>query len=238
MIPSSKPVYEEIIDKIVSLIQDGTFSPGDRLPSERDFAEQMGVSRGSLREALRVLEQQNIVQTNAGGTRYISANCKSSLVMSQLYREIERTGSAHLLEARELLDDKVVELACQRATEEDLRMIENALEKQKWNFRENGTLDAEDEPLSTDNLFHSAIAAAAHNTVFSAYYSLSLIRLSQIRRSTLQLPGRPCEALKEHEMIYQAIRQRDMVMARLTSMLHLRNIRRLFDQLNGSGGTP
>jgi len=98
---------------------------GDRLPPERDLAKQLGVSRSTLREAFRVLEQQGIIVTKPGGGRYI-VGLPKQYDKQALLEDLEKAAIWDLLETREMLENRIVELACERATEQDLINIREA----------------------------------------------------------------------------------------------------------------
>src|SRR6476659_6827129 len=126
--PSFQPIqmrraFEEICDRIRAQIAAGTLRPGDKLPPERELAEQLGVGRNALREALRSLEIAGIVrlQKGAKGGAFIQAGDTSR--MDEVVRDMLSLGSisvAELTEARLHIQDLVVRLACDRATAADL----------------------------------------------------------------------------------------------------------------------
>ena len=122
--PTFEPIrtrraFEEICDRIRAQIAAGTLRPGDKLPPERELAEQLGVGRNALREALRSLEIAGIVRLQKGtkGGAFIQAGDASR--MDEVVRDMLSLGSisvAELTEARVHIQDLVVRLACERAT--------------------------------------------------------------------------------------------------------------------------
>ena len=221
-----RSVYENVIEKILFEIKQGNYCVNQRLPSERCLSERLEVSRGSLREALRVLEQQQVVEIRSDGRYLIHTSLQDKEVKS-LYLEMEQAKLVDLIEARLLLEDKIVELACERATSEDLKVVKDCLRRTLSN-------SSQSSALNYDNLFHAAIANAAHNSVFANVYSANLELLQKIRIRALRTPGRKKEIKTEHENIYLAIADRDSMRARLAARIHLRNISKSYFDASSS----
>lgn len=214
------PVYQSVLNLLVEKINNETFKVGQCLPPERDLAEMFSVSRGSLREALRVLDQQGVTVAKKDGRYLLRASVKrSDLQDAGTHLEI-----SDLIEARSVLEDKIVEFACTRATDDDLAAIKSCLD--------NGALELVDAnkkaALDYDNLFHISVANAAHNLVFARVYESNLEILNKLRSQSLSSARRRKEILHEHQMIYEAIRDKDVLMARLAIRLHLRSIEKRY----------
>lgn len=220
-----KPVYMDIAETLRQRIASDTYPVGSRLPPERELAESLNISRSSLREALQILTNQKMIQNHPGGSRYVIRNSPISDGDDYLYAQLEKAAVADLLEARETLDDILLALACQRATDSDMMEIDDAYERMK--------VEKEISPvlLGPGDLFHLAIAKASHNAVFISVYSANLEIFSKIRAATLQVPGRRKEMIQEHIAIYKAIKERDELAARLAARIHLRNIRRRYETI-------
>lgn len=213
-------VYEDVIVQIENMILEGDFSIGDVLPTEREFAQLFGISRGTLREAFRILEREGLIETRPGGGRYLSNNLNKAEDKVRIIENIERATIIELLEAREIFETGIVELAVLRATEQDIQEIENALEK--W-----GGMDSDsDDPLSPDQAFHLSIAKSTHNVVLVSLIDLHMDLLRKTRKKTLKVPGRNIEVYKEHFNIVQAIKDRDSVKAKEALIFHLQQVKR------------
>lgn len=213
-------VYEITLKKILEGIDRGDYLINERLPSERYLAEQLGVSRGSLREALRVLERQHIIATRSDGRYIISTTVQDKIEKNSLYKDLEQAKLADLIEARIVLEDKIVELACKRATKDDLNAIKECIILSLQSDIKNADIDA----LNSDNLFHLSIARAAHNSVFLNVYNTNMELLQIIRGQSLRSEERRKEIKLEHQNIFDAISARDVLMARLAVRIHLRSI--------------
>jgi GntR family transcriptional repressor for pyruvate dehydrogenase complex len=214
-------LYESVIEQVVKLIKNNELKPGDKLPPERELAEKLSISRGSLREAFRVLESRGFIKSQPGGGRYIREirknghNDTENIILS-----LEKSSILELLEAREIFEVKIVELAAQRATLEDIEIIEEALNKMS---QEEELKD--DTKTESDTEFHLAIASASHNFVFVNIIKLHLDLLRDTREKTQQIPGRREGRWREHQAILLAIKEHDTKKAGGAMLKHLRNVR-------------
>ena len=214
-------LYESVIEQIMDLIKNNELKPGDKLPPERELAEKLSISRGSLREAFRVLESRGLIKSKPGGGRYIREirknghNSTENIILS-----LEKSSILELLEAREMFEVKIAEITAQRATPEDIKSIEKALNKMN---EEEGLKD--DKKTESDTEFHLAIASASHNFVFVNIIKLHLDLLRNTREKTQQIPGRREERWREHQAILQAIKEHNSKKAGEAMLKHLRNVR-------------
>ncbi|MDU0203926.1 FadR/GntR family transcriptional regulator [Paenibacillus sp. MAH-36] len=212
-------VYEDVIEQIEKLILEGNLAPGDVLPTERELAQAFGISRGTLREAFRILEREGLIETRPGGGRFLNKNLSKAEDKTRILDNIERATIIELLEAREIFETGIVELAALRASEQDILEIESALEK--W-----GTIDTEsDDPVSPDQAFHLSIAKATHNVVLVNLIDLNMDLLKRTATKTVEIPGRRNEVYKEHFNIFQAIKERDPHKAKETLLYHLKQVK-------------
>ena len=216
-------LYESVIEQIMNLIKNNKLKPGDKLPPERELAEKLSISRGSLREAFRVLESRGLIKSKPGGGRYIREirknghNSTENIILS-----LEKSSILELLEAREIFEVKIAKIAAQKATPEDIKLIEEALNK--INEEEELKYGKETE---SDTEFHLAIASASHNFVFVNIIKLHLDLLKETREKTWKIPGRREEQQEEHQTIFQAIKEHDSKKAGEAILKHLRNVREI-----------
>lgn len=212
-------VYEDVIEQIKNLILEGNLAPGDVLPTERELAQAFGISRGTLREAFRILEREGLIDARPGGGRFLSKALDVAEDKNRIMDNIERATIMELLEARELFETGIVELAAKRATAEDIEEIEAAF--QKW-----GEIDQESEDRSKpDQAFHLSIAKATHNVVLVNMIELHMDLLQRTLSKTVKIPGRKSEVYEEHLLIVQAIKERDPVKAKLALLHHLGKVK-------------
>lgn len=214
-------LYESAIEQIMDLVKKSELKPGDKLPPERKLAEKLSISRGSLREAFRVLESKGLIKSKAGGGRFIREIRKNGHSNTEnIILSLEKSSILELLEAREIFEVKIAKIAAQRATIEDIELIEQVLNK--MNEEEELKYGKQTE---SDTEFHLAIARASHNFVFTNIIRLHLDLLKGTREKTQQIPGRRAEQWREHQVILQAIKEHDIKKAGEAMLKHLRNVR-------------
>jgi len=160
----SQRSFETVVQQVRSLIDDGALRLGDRLPAERELALQLGVSRNTVREALRSLENAGLVTLRKGvtGGAFVS-NHSDTVVLSalgDLYR-IGAINTADLTEARLLLGREVARLACMRWTDADLTALEENVKRTK-ELAALGDLNAR---VDNNLEFHKLLALATRNPV-------------------------------------------------------------------------
>ena len=213
--------YQQIIERIKSLIVDGKLSPGDKLLPERQLAEILGVSRASVREALTVLQAMGVLEVTQGGGYYVREFSLSDLVQPFAMMAIqEQRDVADLLEVRKVLEVQAAELAATRAQATDLLLLGEDAQRFKVDIECDRNSD------DSDSDFHAHLAAATHNRVLASVMSM----LGTLYRETygptrfrLVTAGGP-EYSADHFLIYEAIRDRDVSRARTAMASHIDRI--------------
>lgn len=190
--------YEEAIDQIAEAVRSGDIAVGERLPSERQLAQQMGVSRPTLREAIKALADVGVLQTRSGGGTVV----RSDLVPAQLLAgrtELKITEIAGVLEARRLLEPRVAQLAALRLDDDDVSRMEAIVAQQHREAER-------PERFAVHELrFHLAIARAAKNsTVLDLMRSL-LTRLEIARELGMRSVERQDPAIGIHERTLKSL---------------------------------
>jgi GntR family transcriptional repressor for pyruvate dehydrogenase complex len=213
---------DQAIDGIKQFLASRRFLPGDRLPKENELAALLGVSRGSLREAIRALELVGVVQARQGDGTYITSLAPSLLldVMSFVVDFSDDAATLELLEIRRLLEPAAAALAAARADDDQLRKVHLA--------RDAVRVATDPEALvAADSAFHAAIAAASANPALAAL--LDNLSGPTIRaRVWRAVSGQRAieETLSEHDRIYDALVARDPELARATSATHVASVER------------
>ncbi|GAC1441994.1 MAG: FadR/GntR family transcriptional regulator [Mycobacteriales bacterium] len=206
------PLYEAILGRLREYAKEAGLTRGDRLPSERDLAEQLGTSRASVKQALVVLEVQGLVETRHGGGTFLLQDELSTETVEELLDR--RARLPHVMEARAGLECQLAELAAQRRTEADLLEMEEALR----------LMSADDGSGSTaagDRRFHAAVSRAAGNPLLSRFLDEIDAEVHESRLESLRQPGRTKQSLKQHQAVVQAIRNQDPAAARSAMRRHL-----------------
>jgi len=158
-------VFQDVVEQIQDAILSGKLEPGTKLPAERELKDMFNTSRGTLREALRVLEQKGLIEIKlgvAGGA--IVKQIDAEPVMQSLALLI-RSGDVsldHLAEFRIKIEGSIVELAAQRATPQDIQTMEEMFQKAKACFEQADWKTF----LKTDELIHAYFGTMSRNPVF------------------------------------------------------------------------
>ncbi|UCG38962.1 MAG: FadR family transcriptional regulator [bacterium] len=212
-------VYEEIVDKVKNMIEKGRLNSGDQLPSERELAEVFNVSRSSVREALRSLESQGFLESRQGDGTYIARKPLETLVnplASVIFTE--KDGQMELFEMRRLIEPHLAYLAAERATAEEISMLEQALDLQGQRILEGDTA------MDVDKTFHYILAEATKNKVLLRIIDNIMDLLAESRDKYLQVEGRPQRSLARHRELLEAVRERDCDRAAQVMRDHLEDI--------------
>jgi len=208
------------VEQIRDLIKAGKLKPGDKLPPEQVLAEEFGTSRPSVREALSALEILGITESRGGKGNFIMDTPRSPLY-EQKFRELaEEESPFEVLEARKAVEIEIADLAAKKATPEDIDAIGDSLNKMEKAMNNIPQL------MELDREFHLNIARAAHsNLLFSMMAYLSNLLKEKLwvnmKEKTWNLPGYPQKYLKEHDEIFNAIKNKDSKNARKQVYHHL-----------------
>ncbi len=197
-------LFEDIVRQIQDQIRDGQLKPGDRLPSERELAEMMQVSRNSLREALRTLEIMNYVEIKPGEGVYIK-QVRMDDLLGPLTLAIsdDKALLLDLLDVRDLIEAETARRAAIYANAEDIEKIEKIIESAKKTVAAGGT------GIREDSDFHSAVAEATNNAAYVILMNLIKDSLSLSREATLRIKGQPARTIEDHLKVFEAIRDKD-----------------------------
>lgn len=213
-------VYEGIVQQIQELIREGTWAPGAQLPPERELADRLRVSRTSVREALRVLEMQGIIESRQGGGTFVRSADPAALIPPLAAVIMQgREELREILEVRELIEPGIARYAALRAKSEHLAELEDLVARQR-------ECVARGRPfVDEDTAFHNTLAAAADNRVLLRLHNVVLDLLRESRQDYLYSPDRPKLSLRGHEAILAAIRKRSGEEAYQASYEHIAAVR-------------
>src|SRR5262245_17018520 len=185
------------------LISEGSLAPGHRLPAERELAEMFGVSRSSLRQALKVLEIMGVISQRVGDGTYLNTAAPSILAEPLEFLILLDGISFHeLMEARLIVEPELAARAAARATLEDIAELRQALTEMEENRRDHARF------TECDLLFHQTIFRLAGNRVCSLMFTVVHQSLERLIHLTSQLVE-PEHTLQLHRRIFVAIRRRD-----------------------------
>lgn len=188
------------LEQIRIRIDEGTWPLGQRLPPEPELAETLGMSRNTVREAVRVLTFSGVLEVRQGDGTYVRA-CANPLDTMLV---LARSSVEQALEARGIIEVEASRLAAQRRSEADILALRTALEASA--VRHGGALD---DYIEHDLIFHQRVVDSAHNPVLSELYRY----FSQVIRAGLERtigdPGRPQPSFELHRELLDAIERGD-----------------------------
>ncbi|MCJ8333697.1 MAG: FCD domain-containing protein [Epibacterium sp.] len=215
-----------VVRQIEKLILRGVLNPGERLPSERELADRLGVSRPSLRDALAELQDRGLLTSRAGAGVFVADVLGSafSTALIELFGSDEEAVFDYL-EFRRDIEGLAAERAARLGSDADLEVIQHIFNKMKAA----GDPSISDEAAELDAQFHSAILDASHNVVMLHMMRSMFDMLRQgvfyNRRIMFQQHTTHAAILDQHRAINQAIQDRDPATARAAVEAHLDYVR-------------
>ncbi|HEU5227161.1 MAG TPA: FadR/GntR family transcriptional regulator [Ktedonobacteraceae bacterium] len=217
-------VFEKIAEQIEKRILDGELRSGDRLPTERELAEQFQVSRTAVREAMKILAQKGLVDMRPGrGTIVIDGAHEAmqhSINLAMKLKLGEVGGSDNLVEVREILETEIAALAAARATEQEIAIMHEAVKVMDESLNDANTF------ITADNAFHEALARGTQNTLILILVNSIVNLLSEQRKQIFEVEGGPQRGQIHHKHILESVIRHDPEAAREAMHAHLRQVRR------------
>ncbi|WP_026819043.1 FadR/GntR family transcriptional regulator [Arthrobacter castelli] len=194
-------LYEQLVEQLLGYIEARQLGPGDVLPAERELAEQLGVSRATLAQALVALEVLGVIDVQHGTGAVLVYRPSIAPVIKGLREHSNRLPD--IVEARSTLEVKLATLAAARRTDADMDAIDAAIEAMA------AEVSSGDKGAHGDELFHQAVTAAAHSSVLEQLMAFIAEMVLETRLESLGQPNRPEQSLASHRTIAEAIRAQD-----------------------------
>ena len=207
--------YEQVAEQIRKLISSGSLKAGDKLPSERDLGVRLGVGRSSIRDAIRTLQAEGILEPRQGHGTVVRDVAADALVLPLRKK---RHQVEELLEVRRMLEPALAARAAKNATAAEMTHMRQILERHERKLRRG------EQAIEEDSQFHSAIALAARNSVVLKVLDVLMDQLVETRSRSLQAPGRAERSYDGHRVILRAIERRDAKAAEAAVRRHLEEI--------------
>jgi GntR family transcriptional repressor for pyruvate dehydrogenase complex len=219
-----KRIYEEVVEMIVQRIRSGALTVGQKLPPERILAEEMGVSRTSLREALRSLESMGYIYSVTGGGNYVNSVSIEN-VLSPLSAMVAQDHklAADIIDVRLHLEVHMASLAAQNASKQQIAQMYSAILDMQ------SEIEQGNNGIRGDNQFHLEIARASQNRAFAIITELVGELMAESRKATLDIPGQPAKSIEDHLAIFEAIRDGDADKAAAAMKAHLAKAQKNLD---------
>lgn len=218
----NEDVTIRLLSRFRELLADGSLCAGDRLPPERELARQLGVSRNSLRQALKVLEVIGVLTQKTGAGTHLRTDASSILGEPMRFLVLlDSISHFELFEARLIVEPELAARAAERATSEHLRLLRGAIDAMAASGGES------EKVAEADLAFHNGIFHAAGNRVCQSMFTV-------IHRSLLSSIAETSRfvdvehTLRFHEAIYDAIHGRDAARARRMMTEHVMDAREVF----------
>lgn len=216
-----RALSEKIVSQITDYMVRGSLSPGDRLPTERELAEQFGVSRTVVRDAVKTLAGRGMLQVKHGAGIFVASDeermSNNAGMLSGAFAP-HGAGLADLFEIRRMLETEGAYWAAARHSSHHAERLRSILDE-AWQYSD------DPEALSDrDAQFHLAIAEASQNLVLVRVMLTLLDLLGSARQRTLNIPGRTVLSLEQHGKILDAIEAQDQDAARQAMIEHLDSV--------------
>ena len=217
----SSRLYEQIVQQVEESMVKGTLKPGDQLPPERELAEQFGVSRTAVREAVKALREKGLVEAYPGRGTFITDGTSHAIrqTLDRMIRIGQPEGSGYLAEVREILEPEIAALAAIRADDQSLAAMREPV----------AVMDAArndpDAFIEADLDFHLALAEAAANPLILSLIDSIVALLREQRMRIFRVEGGPERGQCHHKLILEAIEHHDPEGARKAMRAHLKQVR-------------
>lgn len=215
---------QSVARKIQAMILSGELKAGAKVPSQRDFAGDLGISRASLREALLTLETLGLVRTEPGRGTFVSGEGPSAGRDMAPWRYTDRYPVFDVFETRIMLEGRIAGLSAASLAAAELDRLDRATDTMESAFAAGDLL----ANVEADLEFHGIVAGACRNAMLVDLYRSVRDQLTETQRQPIPktAPARMRESIAEHRRIVEALRRRDGAAARRAMEEHIRNTAR------------
>ncbi len=214
-------LYEQIVEQIENHITTGQLKVGDQLPAEKALAEQFGVSRTAVREAVKTLREKGLIEILPGRGTFVTTRTAKTVRQSLglLMRFESGKDSVNLVEVREMLEPEIAALAAKRITDEYIAAMAEAIQTMDT------ALENADVFVEADLDFHLALAEATQNPIIPILMDSIIDLLREQRKRTSLAKGGLGRGQAHHRKIMEAITRRDPEAARQAMKNHMQQVR-------------
>ena len=214
---------DQVAQDIIMMVENGELKPGDKLPTETVLAEKLGISRGILREALMILQYKGYISRKPKDGTYIRELPESNSINDSLINSFKQATYKDLIEMREALEQKIVELAVKNATDRDIEEVEAFLESIDSNGEKNSM---------SDHDFHLRLAQLSKNILLTNFIDIYYDLICELGESSFKNnEKRKAEVLEEHKKIISAIKARNVEEAKKEILRHLNMVKKSLDSI-------
>lgn len=216
-------IHEKVIHELKELILEGKLKAGDKLPSERALADMLGVSRSSLREALKIMEAIGLLEIKRGqGVFVVDHNLDQHMenFLNNLF--VSDAKISELFEIRKVLETEATTWAALRATKVQIKKLEKLVEDSITSLQKGGNNKVA-LLAQHDNEFHTRLMEASNNSVLIQIMDGLFDLLIGSKSKAMIVPKRAEKSLEEHKLIVSALLKRDADLAKKIMLKHLEN---------------
>jgi len=221
---------DTVIDQIITLIKNGTLKIGDQLPSERGLVDQMQVARASVREALRILEFQGVIEVQSGKGAFIVGSVDNLYSGEEGVRQWFREHATEIkdnFELRDALEGRAARLAAIHILPDEIQNIKKTVTQAVTSIPDGNW----DRIIQADRLFHHLVGVYSGNQLLSRLVDITYEVFGGPKHSLLQIPGRAEVSLQQHQAILDAIASGDPDASEKSMVDHITNVREAIDSL-------
>lgn len=216
-------LYEQVVEHVSSDIFHGRLKAGDQLPNERALAESFGVSRTVIREAMKTLAKDGLIEVRTGLGTFVVDGTSSAL--RSTFENLMKFGDdadrlRELVELREIMEPGVAGLAARRADADNIQRLDAAYADMEE------AMDDAQAFIEADNRFHQELAQASQNRLIPLILESVVDILHELRGEIFQIEGGPQRGQSHHKTILAAIRNRDATAAHHAMEDHLAQVKR------------
>lgn len=205
-------LYEQVIEIIKNKIDSGVYQVNEKLPSERELIKELGISRGTLRDALRILESQGIIETIPGGGRILRKHIVDmSATEKNFLSEYKKAKIFDLIEAREIVELGIIDIICQGDNVEKLLSLKEDLL----------LMAQKKKPYD----FHLSLAKITNNTALISFMELNIDLIDEAREHSFNRSQLSSKVNQEHLAILEHLIKGDCIKAKKSMKNHFDNIK-------------
>lgn len=203
---NSQSVVERVVSQIMRCIANGEFEMGEKLPSEHELVEILGISRNSLREAMKILSALGIIEIRRGDGTYVCKNVKPTILDSAIYNIIMGSSSdQEIVELRQLLDENILTLALKKCSVEEIDELQAMIDEMRTLFAQGKISEA----AMVDYSFHMRLNQCARNP-FLEHIVVSVYQLFKNSiENNIRTEALFAMAAEHHQAIVDCLRSRD-----------------------------
>lgn len=226
---AKKAVSELVVQRVLDLIKNGQLTPGEKLPSERDLSGILGVSRPTVREALRALSILGVLEIRHGGGVFVTSLEASELLNPlDFFVSLTPQNMAELFDARIEYEPMIASLAAQNASLENLDYLQELINAQL------SDPDNADTFHDTDVEFHKTLMEASGNAFLSRVGKMLQVLGDQGRKAFQKEAKVRHQSIADHKVIMEALHARDADAAKTAMCQHMINVRNALKGVTGA----